>query len=145
MPLLLEPKAGLVIGYAYLWHDQAARGRIEGAKDRPCVIVLSVRKQGATTIITVAPVTHTPPRVPQFALEIPGMTKRRLGLDDQRSWIMLNDFNQFIWPSADLRTIDRKGAAFAYGELPARLYRTLQDRVLALLRAGQIEVTYRAP
>lgn len=43
MPLP-EPKPGRVIGYAYLWRDQAAKGREEGIKDRPCVIVLAVQE-----------------------------------------------------------------------------------------------------
>jgi hypothetical protein len=35
---LVEPKPGLVICYSYLWSHEAAKGREEGVKDRPCVI-----------------------------------------------------------------------------------------------------------
>jgi hypothetical protein len=40
---LPEPVPGLVIGYAYLWRDEAPRGQDKGLKDRPCVIVLAVQ------------------------------------------------------------------------------------------------------
>ena len=32
-------------------------------------------------------------------------TKRRLGLDDARSWIMVTEGNRFAWPGPDLRPI----------------------------------------
>ncbi len=38
---LPEPTPGLVIGYAYLWREQAQRGLEAGSKDRSCVIVPS--------------------------------------------------------------------------------------------------------
>ncbi len=45
-----NPEPGLVISYAYLWHDEHRAGREEGQKDRPSVIVLAVEREadGAT-------------------------------------------------------------------------------------------------
>ena len=120
------------------------RGRVEGMKDRPCVIVLSVRKQADLTIVTIAPITHSEPVYREFALEIPIPVKRRLNPDDKRSWIILNDFNQFIWPRHDLRPIGQANS-FVYGGLPANLYRRLRDQVLTLLRAGEVDITHRQP
>jgi len=140
---LPEPTPGLVIGYAYLWRDEALSGADEGRKDRPCVIVLSVRAAAGETVVTVAPITHTPPIDLAIAIEIPAATKARLGLDDRRSWIIAGDLNRFTWPGVDLRAIAGGGQAFAFGLLPSTLYRALRDRVLALARAGRVGLTTR--
>jgi len=140
---LPAPEPGLVIGYAYLWREEARRGREEGGKDRSCVIILSVQDVDGETVVTVAPISHSPPGEPGFAIELPAAVKTRLGLDDQRSWIIATDLNRFVWPGVDLRPTRRNGATFAYGVLPANLYRDLRGRVLALARAGQARITSR--
>ena len=140
---LPDPTPGLVIGYAYLWRDEARRGREEGRKDRPCVIILSVMTKPGRTVVTVAPITHAPPARPELAIEIPAATKRRLGLDDDRSWIVASDLNQFVWPGADLRPVVRGARRFDYGLLPGPLFRQVRDRVLALARTGQAVLTAR--
>jgi hypothetical protein len=140
---LPEPVPGLVIGYAYLWRDEALRGLEEGRKDRPCVIILSVATEAGRTVVTVAPITHAAPPHPDSAVEIPPAAKARLGLDGQRSWIIAADLNRFIWPGGDLRPVKRGSASYAYGLLPAALYRTVRDRVLALARAGRAGLTPR--
>ncbi len=38
------PEPGLVLNYAYLWHDEHRAGHEEGRKDPPSVIVLSVAR-----------------------------------------------------------------------------------------------------
>ena len=98
---LPEPEAGLVIRYSYLWKSEHDQGREEGIKDRPCAIVLAAADGGNGTKVTVLPVTHTPPADVRFAVEIPAITKRRLGLDDRRSWIVVSEGNQFTWPGPD--------------------------------------------
>ena len=46
-------------------------------------------------------------------MEIPLATKARLGLDDARSWIVLNEANRFIWPGPTSGlSIRRVGAQF---------------------------------
>ena len=140
---LPDPVPGLVIGYAYLWRDEARRGLEEGRKDRPCVIVLSVRTIGGQRVVTVAPVTHSPPRRPELAVEIPPQTQARLGLGTEPSWIVAGDLNQFVWPGADLRPIRRGAGTFAYGLLPPGLYREVRDRVLGLAHAGRTAMTRR--
>jgi hypothetical protein len=79
---LPEPVHGLVIRYSYLWADEHERGQEEGVKDRPCAIVV-MDKEGEK-LVTVLPVTHTPPSDPALAVELPPPTKRRLGLDEPR-------------------------------------------------------------
>jgi hypothetical protein len=84
------PEPGLVISYAYLWHHEHQAGRDEGRKDRPSVIVLAVeRPVNDTTVVVVLPITHNPPTNPAGAVEIPAAVKRHLGLDDERSWIVV--------------------------------------------------------
>lgn len=93
---LPKPVPGLVISYAYLWRDEALRGLEEGRKDRPCVIILSVEESDGRTLVTVAPVTHSPPAHAESALELPAATKQRLGLDGDRSWVIAADLNRFV-------------------------------------------------
>ena len=106
MPLPI-PEPGLVISYGYLWRSVYERGQEEGTKDRPCAIVLMAQDEDGDTTVTVLPVTHTPPVNPDEAVEIPASTKRRLGLDEARSWIIVSEFNRFVWPGPDLRPISR--------------------------------------
>jgi hypothetical protein len=140
---LPDPAPGLVIGSSYLWRNEALRGQQDGRKDRPCVIVLSVRNEDGRTVVTVAPITHSPPTRPDVAIEIPAETRRRLGLDAERSWIIAADLNRFVWPGVDLRPTSRGEQTYAYGLLPAALYRRLRDQVLAIARAGRAALTSR--
>jgi len=140
---LPDPAPGLVIGYAYLWRDEALAGREEGRKDRPCVIILSVENKDGQIVVTIAPITHSPPTHPESAVEIPSATKVRLGLDAARSWVVAADLNRFAWPGVDLRPIRRGETEYAYGLLPAALYREVRDKVLALAKAGRAAMTTR--
>jgi hypothetical protein len=95
-----SPEPGLVINYAYLWHKEYRAGQEEGAKDRPTVIVLCVTNEGDNaTIVTVLPITHSAPLDPNWAIEIPLPVKKHLGLDDERSWIVIAEGNEFLWPA----------------------------------------------
>lgn len=140
---LPDPAPGLVIGYAYLWRDEAARGLEEGRKDRPCVIVLSVQTVESRAVVTVAPITHTPRGRPDQAVEIPAATKARLGLDSGRSGIIASDLNRFIWPGVDLRPIARGSQRYDYGLLPSDLFRQVRDKILRLARTGRAAMTAR--
>lgn len=106
MPLP-RPEPGLVISYAYLWRHEYRRGREEGAKSRPCAIVLATMIEADDVVVTVAPVTHSPPEDPALAIELSAKVKRRLGLDDTPSWIIADEVNRFTWPGPDLRPISR--------------------------------------
>lgn len=142
---LVEPQPGLVIRYAYLWRDEAERGREDG-KDRPCAVVLVTRRGPDERLtVVVAPVTHSPPALPHDAIEIPEQTKKRLGLDDARSWIKTNDLNVFIWPGPDLRPVNQSGSqqGFAYGFLPASMVKELVRKILERVRNGETKPTRR--
>jgi hypothetical protein len=90
------------------------------------------------------PVTHTPPTDPAQAVEIPAATKRRLGLDDERSWIVLSESNRFTWPGPDLRPVTPGDAAsVVYGLLPQALYDEVRAKWLALFEARKTTTVVR--
>ena len=140
------PVPGLVIRYSYLWHGEHLQGREDGRKDRPCSIVAAIRadESGATRVL-VLPVTHSPPDQARFAVEIPTSVKRRLGLDGERSWVVLSEWNEFTWPGPDLRPLAHGVAAsVAYGVLPPALFDTIRDRFMEIARArgaGRVQRT----
>ena len=70
-----------------------ALGLEEGRKDRPCVVILAVQDREGEKIVTVAPVTHSPPATADHAVEMPLVVKQRLGLDDGRSWVVTTELN----------------------------------------------------
>ena len=132
------PIAGMVIRYAYLWRSEHARGLEEGSKDRPCAVLLAVTDEAGDRNVVVLPVTHAPPRDLTLAVEIPAATKRRLGLDAERAWIVIAEANRFTWPGPDLRPMKSGDAStVVYGELPADLYRKIRDKWLESATARQ--------
>jgi mRNA-degrading endonuclease toxin of MazEF toxin-antitoxin module len=138
---LPRPERGLVISYAYLWHREHELGREDGAKDRPCVVILAVEAQGGDFVVTVAPVTHAMPSAADTAIEIPLATKRRLGLDDAPSWVVVSEGNRFVWPGPDLRPIDSD--VFEYGFLPPALFQRVQAKLRTYAAARQFRIVPR--
>jgi hypothetical protein len=138
------PRPGLVIRYSYLWESEARQGREEGVKDRPCAIVLVLLREGDHPIVRVLPVTHAPPADAADALEIPQPTKQRLGLDSERSWVVLSEANDFIWPGPDLRpAVNGDLSSVAYGMLPPGFMRVLRARLMQRWRAKLMATTRR--
>ena len=124
------PHPGLVIRYAYLWEREAKEGREEGVKDRPCAIVLVVLNRGKAPLVRVLPVTSSAPSDPADALEIPPATKKRLGLDADRSWVVLTEANDFVWPGPDLRpAISGDPSSVVYGVLPPGFMAALRQKL----------------
>ena len=75
--------------------------------------------------------------------EIPQPTKQRLGLDSERSWVVLSEANDFIWPGPDLRpAVNGDPASVAYGMLPPGFMAVLRER-LAQRRRAKLAVTRR--
>jgi len=136
------PEPGLVLNYAYLWHDEHRAGQEEGLKDRPSVIVLSVTLDDNATVVTVLPITHSEPTDPKAAVEIPPSVKKHLGLDDQRSWIVVAEGNEFVWPGYDLKKVP-KTDNYEFGFLPPGLFNVVRDAFVAFHQAGQAKTTPR--
>jgi hypothetical protein len=138
-----SPEPGLVINYAYLWRDEYLAGREEGRKDRPSVIILAVRRKAdGATVVTVLPITHSAPRDPKAAVEIPQRVKKHLGLDDRRSWIVVTEGNEFVWPGYDLRKVVGSDD-YAFGFLPPRLFNRVLEAFGAWRAAGRTKAAPR--
>ena len=131
-----DPCPGLVIRYAFLWSHEAEKGQVEGRKDRPAVIVIAQeRRDDGAVIVTVAPITHKPAEANR-AIPVPPKVKRHLGLDEEASYIVLDELNRFVWPGPDLRPLSRnKPGLFSYGILPHDLFRQVRDAAADLLRS----------
>ena len=142
MPLPV-PEPGLVVSYSYLWHSEYERDQEEGLKDRPCAIILVAEDAAGETLVTVVPITHSAPA--SDAVEIPLAVKRRLGLDEARSWTVVSEVNRFVWPGPDLRPVTRGDPErFDYGFLPPSLFRQIRDRFMAAAAAQRLKVVPRS-
>lgn len=139
MAVLPQPVPGLVIRYSYLWYRDHLEGHEEGQKDRPCAIIAALRSdESGVTRALVLPVTHSAPEQPSLAIEIPATVKRHLNLDSARSWVVLSEWNEFVWPGPDLRRLpDADDASVAYGILPPGFFVAIRDRFLTLVQAGR--------
>lgn len=116
------PLAGMVIRYSYLWSGEALIGREEGVKDRPCAVVLVTKGEDDNIYVRVLPVTHRQPLRPDEAVEIPPAIKKRLGLDEAPSWIVISETNVFPWPGPDVRPVPGTGSP-VYGFVPNNYFR----------------------
>ncbi|MBL8630529.1 MAG: growth inhibitor PemK [Rhodospirillaceae bacterium] len=131
------PRPGLIIRYSFLWSHEKAKGAAEGAKDRPCAIVVATRKTETGDLrVVVAPITHEPPADISASIEVPKAVCRALGLDGERQWLRIDELNSFAWPGFDLRPIPThaipgKSGAYDYGMLPKDLFEQLRTAILA--------------
>lgn len=99
-------------------------------------------EQAAGTLILVAPVTHAVPDNAAEALEIPANVRKQLGLDRDRSWIILNELNRFVWPGPDIRPAPGSNSPF-YDSLPDWLFERVRKGVLEQNSKGGLKVTRR--
>ena len=136
-----EPASGLVIRYDYLWRSEAKRGQQDGSKDRPCAIVVAIESRGGSDFrALVAAITHSEP-APGDGLEIPIRIKRHLGLDSERSWIILSELNEIDWSDPGIIPIAKN--RWVYGFLPAAFAEQLRDQVRDRIRTARSPVTRR--
>lgn len=134
---LPDPEPGLVIHYHCLWEHEAAAGRENARYPRPCTIaVVAKRPTPNGPAVLVCPITHSPPGSGTPAIEIPLAVKKSLGLDDQRSWLILNETNAFVWPGHDLDY--NRQAKIVYGAIPGPLFARIKASLLEQVRAGRL-------
>lgn len=134
------PLPGLVVRYRYLWADDAAKGDEEGDKARPAAIVMTVDAPGTGSArVYVLPITHASPARGADAMEIPAAVCRAAGLDAARSWVVLSEFNEFIWPGFDLELVPgQMPRTVAYGFLPPGFFVKLRNRWLEIASARRV-------
>jgi hypothetical protein len=95
-------------------------------------VVIAFQDEGSRTRVYALPITHSPPAASEEAIEIPTVVKARLGLDGDRSWVVVSEANVFAWPGPDLRFLPGRGPeSWVYGFLPPGFFRVIRDRFLA--------------
>ena len=136
MDVARPPRIGAVISFCYLWRREFEAGLVEGAKARPCLVVAVEPERGEGDLrpwVTVLPITRQPPADAAATMALPAGTKRRLGVDDEASWIVLAEANGFLWPGYDIRP--RAGNdTWLYGYVGRGLFTTLRRRLADLLK-----------
>ena len=84
------------------------------------------------------PITHSRPTKDVEAIEIPAAVSRKAGLDAASSWVILSEFNEFVWPGFDLARIPgRNPPTVAYGYLTQGFFSKLRNRWLELDTAAK--------
>ncbi len=132
----------MVVRYAYLWANEHDAGREEGSKDRPSAILLAAFA-GEQAEMLALPITHTPPSQQEEAFELPPATRARLGLDGERSWVVLSEVSRFAWPGPDLRPVSPQRDTSLYGFLPEGVFAAIRRDFLELRDKGQVRVVRR--
>jgi hypothetical protein len=138
------PRVGQVIRYSFLWSDGKE-------KERPAVIVLAVkRSDNGKYRVAVMPITHTPHNDPSKSIEIPQRLKDYpqrlkdyLKLDYEKSWIVIDELNEFEWPGYDLRQVPGGETNWEYGQIPPRFHEILIARLRELRQANRLVITSR--
>jgi hypothetical protein len=136
------PEVGLVIRYNYLWRREADRQRSQ-SKDRPACIVAAIADTVDRMDVVLLPITRAPPKDDVPAVELPPKVKEHLGLDPDRSWVIVAECNVDVWPSPDLAEIPGRPGRYAYGHLPPRLFRRIRDAFVDRARAKRVRFTRR--
>jgi hypothetical protein len=116
MPLP-EPLPGLVIGFDFLFREEAAAGQENASRPHPCAIIL-VTTEGPRRRVRVLAISHAPPSASQARhyLQLTPAECRQMGLDSGNHWINLRDINSFDWPGYDLRPI-APGGGYVFGRM----------------------------
>lgn len=117
MPLP-KPIPGLVIGYEFLFREDAAAGRENANRPHPGAIIL-VAQEGPNQRVSVVSISHSPPSPDEarHRMKLAHLECREMGLDDGDHWINLRDVNSFDWPGYDLKPIAPNGG-YVFGRMP---------------------------
>ena len=139
-----EPEIGQIVKYDYLWRDEKDKGRIEGAKERPCAVVVA-RKASAdgSFEVLLAPITHSPPIAGKAATAIPEQAKKITGLDQNRSWLLIAEVNAVAW--SDPGIVPAKKGEWLYGNLPRGVASKAVQDLARLQGQGKLQIIDRRP
>ncbi|MEJ0042936.1 MAG: hypothetical protein WDM81_12350 [Rhizomicrobium sp.] len=139
------PPPGTVFQFSYLWAGEFDRGHFEGQKDRPALaIALALTDENGVMTVMALAITHTPPLDAGDAIELPRDVKWRLGLDEERSWIVTREANAFRWPGPDIRFIPRREPPTPiYGRIPGDLLQRVAQQYLLHRRNRTARLVHR--
>lgn len=128
---LPKPQPGLVVGYDFLFREQAEAGLENATKPHPAAIILVVKDSVHTRVSLVA-ITHAPPSLSEapFRLKLTAAESREMGLDTGDHWVNLRDINSFDWPGYDLKPSAPNGS-YVYGRMSKGTFARLVDALKA--------------
>ncbi len=139
-----EPQVGQIIKYDYLWRDERDRNRIEGAKQRPCAVIVALRRaEDGSQHVFVAPITHSAPRDGEPAIEIPAKFNAMTGLDKERSWLIISELNRVDW--SDPGIVPARPGQWFYGTLPRGIAQRASAAIVELHRRRTLRSVDRTP
>lgn len=134
----------MVVRYDYLWEAEHAQGHREGAKVRPCAIVIArTLMPGAVPNVVLVPITHSPPQSGDAAIEISAAVRTQLGLDCDRQWIVLSEINIAAWD--DPGFVPVSGSRWDYGLMPPSLAARINESVVKKFTARKLPTVNRDP
>lgn len=137
-----DPQGGLVIRYDYLWLREQQTGSLEGSKERPCAIVVAVPASDKNPLrAIVCGITHSEPEPPDEGIELPPKVKRHLGLDANRSWVIVSETNIVEWDDPGI--VPTPSGDWAYGFVPEALADLIRNRVLERQASGTLPLIDR--
>ena len=143
MPLP-DPSVGLVIRYEYLWHRRATDGAETADKEQPACVAFTFDDAEHGRSVMLLPISHSAPTGDEVGIEIPQAVRAHLGLDHDRSWVIVSECNIDSWPSPDLRQIPGQPGKFAYGHIPPRLFKIIRDAFVNEYRAKRVRQVTRS-
>ena len=139
-----DPVPGMVVRYDYLWEAEHAQGHREGAKTRPCAIVIArTLRPGATPNVVPVPITHSPPQRGEAAIEVSAAVRTQLGLDNDRQWIVISEVNIAAWD--DPGFVPASKSRWDYGQMPSGLARSINEWVVKRFTARRLPTVNRDP
>ena len=137
------PKVGQIVRHHFLWSEEKAAGRTEGAKPRPCIIIaVETRSEGDAPRVTVLPIPSQAPRSDAAAVAVPGSLKTRIELDPGRpAWVVVDQANVFTWPGFDL--VPLSNGSFVRGTITSGFFQQIAAAVIATRARGRPRRTDR--
>lgn len=135
---LPKPEPGLVFRYDYLWARQSA-ARAQSGKERPACLVATPLEGDFVLIL---PITRSKPGPNTAAVEIPDAVRHALGLDHERSWVIVSEFNVDTWPNAGIAPVKGRDT-FHYGFIPPRLFEAIRKLFIQEMKRGAKAVDRR--
>lgn len=133
-----QPRVGMVIRHSFLFSSGEE-------KERPAVVIVAINppSEGKPIRVAVMPITHSSPSDGSAAIEIPRRLKSHLNLDDDRSWVVVSEINEFWWPGYDLRPIPGSGGRWEYGQMPPGMITQITQRVMQLEASNRVHLEIR--
>jgi hypothetical protein len=107
------------------------------------VVVVGTLVRDGQLRLLVAPISHSLPERPDEAVEIPANVRKQLGLDRERSWIVVTELNSFLWPGPDIRPAPGSDDPY-YDAIPDWLFERVRAGLLRQSGSGSLRTTKRS-